>query len=44
MTLRKIGGMYWFSIGRLRIAICFTRKIKPVLSADEGKPSLRLVA
>ena len=29
MTLRKIGGIYWFSIGRLRIAFCWTRPKRP---------------
>lgn len=26
MTYRKIGGLHWFAIGRLRIAFCLVRR------------------
>jgi hypothetical protein len=32
MTLRKIGGIYWFRLGRVRIAFCLTKpKPRPKL-------------
>ena len=28
MSLRKIGGIYWLSLGRLRISFCIKRKTR----------------
>lgn len=28
MSLRKIGGIYWLSLGRLRISFCVKRKAR----------------
>lgn len=28
MSLRKIGGIYWLSLGRLRISFCVKRKTR----------------
>ena len=28
MSLRKIGGIYWLSLGRIRISFCIKRKIR----------------
>jgi hypothetical protein len=28
MSIRKIGGIYWLSLGRLRISFCIKRKTR----------------
>lgn len=28
MSLRKIGGIYWLSLGRLRVSFCVKRKTR----------------
>jgi len=28
MSLRKIGGIYWLSLGRLRVSFCIKRKTR----------------
>lgn len=28
MSLRKIGGIYWLSLGRIRISFCIKRKTR----------------
>ena len=32
MTYRKIGGIHWLSIGRLRLSLCFAKR-KPAHTA-----------
>lgn len=34
MTYRKIGGMHWLALGRLRISWCVTRKLAPKACMD----------
>ena len=36
MSIRKIGGIYWLSIGRLRVSFCLVRRERPKVTELEA--------
>ena len=35
MSLRKIGGIYWLSLGRIRISFCIKRKTRVTVAVAQ---------